>query len=796
MRTFCHSILVASLIMGFLTSCGSESETGTGSAALKLQWMTNQQALGLRGDLSGLVTTIHVTVTAEGMKSIQASANYEDYGLTIEHIPAGTGRSFVVEATDASSVLVYSGTADNITIEAGKTVTVGPVLMAPAYSQDTYPPAAITDLRATSTVGINDLDLYWTATGNDAHVGKAASYDLRISNNAIDDSNFNAATAVTGLPAPADAGSAEHVTVTGLTWGATYHFAIKAIDGSNNVSGISNDAYAQVGANTPTHTLTYSGNGQDSGSVPAVPTSYYEGQTVTVLSNTGNPVLVKAGYTFVGWNTAANGSGTPYAASAQFAMGTADVTLYAQWTNLPTHTVTYNGNTADSGNPPTGTASYYEGQTVTVFGNTGPFVKAGYTFGGWNTAANGSGNAYAASDTFTMGTANVTLYAQWMANPSHTVSYNGNTADSGNPPAGTTSYFEGLTVTVLDNTGTPPYVKAGYTFTGWNTAANGSGTGYVASQTFIMPTANVTLYAQWTANPSHTVSYNGNTADSGSPPAGPTSYLEGQTVTVLGNTGNYVKAGFTFVGWNTAANGSGTGYVASQTFIMATANVTLYAQWTALPTHTLTYNGNTADSGNPPTGPTSYYEGQTVTVLGNTGYLGKPPCDIGSRHIARSNSPLSIWRHTVLSSPTKWLISPAMIFSKRSRNCSLGLVSIGFSSQIMSVPHKRIISGNLGTQPWFGETWPTTWAAIKRRGKLRAQVRHGGCNLLRRFLRMVGDAADDGRADDDAVGHLGHGGHVLRPRDAEAHAHRHLGRLLDAPHVAGQLPRAAASARR
>ena len=56
---------------------------------------------------------------------------------------------------------------------------------------------------------------------------------------------------------------------------------------------------------------------------------------------------------------------------------------------------------------------------------TNTFTRTGYTFTGWNTAANGSGTAYAAGATFTMGAANVTLYAQWTIN-SYTVTYSGN----------------------------------------------------------------------------------------------------------------------------------------------------------------------------------------------------------------------------------------------------------------------------------------------------------------------------------------------------------------------------------
>ena len=57
-------------------------------------------------------------------------------------------------------------------------------------------------------------------------------------------------------------------------------------------------------------------------------------------------------------------------------------------------------------------------------------------------------------------------------------------------------------------------------------------------------------------------------------------YLQGATATVLGNSGLLTKTGYTFEGWNTEADGSGTEYVAGATLAMGTANVTLYAQWT------------------------------------------------------------------------------------------------------------------------------------------------------------------------------------------------------------------------
>ncbi len=80
------------------------------------------------------------------------------------------------------------------------------------------------------------------------------------------------------------------------------------------------------------------------------------------------------------------------------------------------YTVTYKGNGATGGTVPTDSNTYVENQTTTVLGNTGSLVKTGYTFAGWNTEANGSGTSYDAGNTLTMGSSNITLYAQWTAN--------------------------------------------------------------------------------------------------------------------------------------------------------------------------------------------------------------------------------------------------------------------------------------------------------------------------------------------------------------------------------------------
>ncbi len=162
------------------------------------------------------------------------------------------------------------------------------------------------------------------------------------------------------------------------------------------------------------YSVTYNGNGSTGGSVPLDSGLYQQGQTVTVLGNTGG--LAKTGYSFTGWNTVAGGTGTAYTAGQTFTMGAAAVTLYAQWAAGPaTYTVTYNGNGSTGGSVPVDATAYQQGATVTVLGNTGSLVKTGSTFTGWNTVAGGTGTAYTAGQTFSMGAAAVTLYAQWSA---------------------------------------------------------------------------------------------------------------------------------------------------------------------------------------------------------------------------------------------------------------------------------------------------------------------------------------------------------------------------------------------
>jgi uncharacterized repeat protein (TIGR02543 family) len=175
-----------------------------------------------------------------------------------------------------------------------------------------------------------------------------------------------------------------------------------------------------------------------------------------------------------------------------------------------THTVTYSANGATGGAVPVDSNHYTQGQTVTVLGNTGNLVDLGHAFSGWNTAANGSGTHYVQGQTFSMGTANVTLYAEWSGG--FTVTYDANGATGGSVPIDASGYGSSQTVTVLGNTGS--LVHTGYTFVGWQTEADGSGTSYRPGGTFQMGAANVTLYALWAGGYAYAVDQNGGSAGS------------------------------------------------------------------------------------------------------------------------------------------------------------------------------------------------------------------------------------------------------------------------------------------
>jgi|GEM_PF-1262444 len=99
-------------------------------------------------------------------------------------------------------------------------------------------PAAVTNLTV-AAAGITTISLTWTAP-EDAGSGAATTYDIRYSTSPITEANFGAATPVSNPPSPKPAGSTENFTVTGLTPGTTYYFAVRSADFFGNTSTLSN----------------------------------------------------------------------------------------------------------------------------------------------------------------------------------------------------------------------------------------------------------------------------------------------------------------------------------------------------------------------------------------------------------------------------------------------------------------------------------------------------------------------------------------------------------------------------
>lgn len=335
------------------------------------------------------------------------------------------------------------------------------------------------------------------------------------------------------------------------------------------------------------YTVTYDANGADSvteNSVPRDLNEYKTGFLLTVLGNTGN--LTKSGFYYSGWNTQKDGQGVTYTQGHIFSIGKSNVVLYAKWSNTPVYRILYNANGSESGSVPPDSTYYPNGGQVAIPGNPGNLVKTGYTFTGWNTQSNGQGSNYTQGSIYTMGTATITLYANWTSDAVFGVVYLKNNPNvTGTPPVDSTMYYMNADVVVLMNTGNMQY--PGYHFDGWNTKDDGTGTTYNSTienpVTFKMPEGGEILYAIWNPN-NYTVYFN---------------YQDGVTAqtskTVIydaqyGILPTPTRTGYTFGGWYTGTGGSGT-QIISTTTVNITAIQNLYVRWIAND-YTVIFNPN------------------------------------------------------------------------------------------------------------------------------------------------------------------------------------------------------------
>lgn len=255
-----------------------------------------------------------------------------------------------------------------------------------------------------------------------------------------------------------------------------------------------------------------------------------------------------------------------------------DANKWIDYTYDVTVTFIANGGT---GNDYTQTVKYNTATALTA----NKFTRTGYSFNGWKTEAN-SGTSYAdkANVTFQDNTA---LYAQWTP-AKYTITYKdqGGSNFSGTNKADLPAQHTYGTATTLVNG-----VKTGYTFGGWHT--DQECTNKVTSLGATAYTANITLYAKWTAN-KYIVTLDNQSATT----AGTTS-VQATYGSAMPSATMPQKTGYTFGGYYTAINGGGTKYYdangSSAKNWDKTAETILYAKWTATD-YTITYNTNGGNS--------------------------------------------------------------------------------------------------------------------------------------------------------------------------------------------------------
>jgi uncharacterized repeat protein (TIGR02543 family) len=324
---------------------------------------------------------------------------------------------------------------------------------------------------------------------------------------------------------------------------------------------------------TPVHTVTFFQNSNGFDTVEAFQNSNAP-SPLTHLSSL-SPSFSNAGHYFVDWNTTANGSGISYADGGNYSFAS-DMFLYAQWATMPVFkTVTFfeNASGLDS-------LSVYlissSATSLTKFADLQPsFINSGHTFSGWNTLANGNGTQFSDGAIYLFAS-DLLLYAQWASVPLVTSSFvtnggSGSIAPVSNPVGSSTTLPTAAGVS-----------KSGYTFAGWNTAADGSGLAYLGGATYVF-TGNQTLYAQWTPDV-YVVTYSSN---GGSVSPLSSSYTFANTGLTLPTPTN---SGYVFSGWFTTVSGGTLVGLAGASFTPS-GSVTLFAQWTP-DVYVVTYSSN------------------------------------------------------------------------------------------------------------------------------------------------------------------------------------------------------------
>mgnify|MGYP002770194914 CR=1 FL=1 len=519
------------------------------------------------------VTVVNETIQGKGdgaLKGITSAMEYKlsdgewtsGTGDALTNLAAGTTVTVRLKATNAAP----HGEEQIYTVEAGKSLTVifnsnGGSAVASikdlSYNESITAPIAPTkngytfvgwykdealnqvwDFSSDTVTADTTLYAKWTANTNTAYTVKhwrqnldAGSDENAENYTCVDTENGTGTTGASVTPALKN--------YEGFTAPNAQTVAIAA-DGSTvvNYYYIRNSYTVSLSADTGIASVSGAG-------------TYAYGAAVTI------DAVVEDGYSWQQW------SDDNADKRRSFPMGASDVRLTAQAT-LNEYTITYDlaGGTLPDGdaNPDSYTV---ESAAITLANPT----KTGHAFAGWTgTGLDG------ASETVTIAqgsTGDRGYTATWTANH-YAITYEGmDGAEHGD--AQPTSHTYGTATTVSDPT------KTGYTFAGW--LVNGSGEA-VKNLTLGADdyTEAITLTATWTAN-HYTVAFDAN-GGSGTMAPQAFTYDAAQALAAA----SFTRAGHTFAGWNTAADGSGTSFADETSVVNLSAedgaSVTLYAQWT------------------------------------------------------------------------------------------------------------------------------------------------------------------------------------------------------------------------
>ncbi len=545
----------------------SDTTEGTvGPASLTFtsgNWNSNQIVTVTGVDdsvVDGNIVYSIVTAAAVSSDSNYSSMNPPDIAVTnndndIAGFTLSKSTSTVPEngGTDTFTVVLTAQPASNVVLNVTSSAT-GEATVSPATL--TFTPANWNSAQTLTITGVNDNNLANNASTLTVSVIDASSdnnwdplADKTVAVTCIDDettltvTNDGYGTTTPSGPTVVTKSAATSISASSnngyhfLNWTVTSGAAsLGNANFASTTATITGPATirANFGINTYLVTFNLAGKGIRTAGGELVQTVNHGSAAIAPT------VTANAGWIFNGWDKS-------------FDNIISELTLTAQYAPIQ-YTVTYDAK---------GGAVSPTSKTVTfdsAYGTLAVPTRTGYTFAGWWTGVNGTGTQVTAATVVSIASDH-TICANWTAN-NYTLTYD---AKGGAvSPTSKTVTFDSAYGTLAVPT------RTGYAFAGWWTGVNGTGT-QVTAATIVSIASDHTICANWTAN-NYKLTYD---AKGGS--VSPTS----KTVTfdsAYGTLAVPTRTGYTFAGWWTGVNGTGT-KITAVTIVSNAANHTLYAKW-------------------------------------------------------------------------------------------------------------------------------------------------------------------------------------------------------------------------